>query len=130
MPDKRKSGFKHLFKLVLLVPRIVDLACNILSLFKLESRLAVKSVMILIIGVIFFALIMGSAWFCLLALLFVYLTTILFWTSIAALLTISGINISILFVVGWVMFKVHKNLFFPRTSQVCRSLCNIGKQEF
>lgn len=120
MPTHRRRLVKKLFKLIWVVPSIINVMSHFLSLVAYEAKEAGKSFIMLMILSVFFAVILTSSWLILLALLFFYLSMHL--GAPVSLSILLGINIFILLIMIFVMKRVKEKLFFPETSYQCHRL--------
>lgn len=115
MTDNRKPSFtRTLFKIITIVPTIINLFTNTVHLIGYEARLAGRSLLKLLILAFMVASLLTTTWIGLLAMLFIYLTS-LHWNMILSLLIISVLNILLLIIILVSMTKLKKNLTFPMT---------------
>jgi hypothetical protein len=124
---KKKNKFtlgKSLLNIALGIPSFLSLTAKIASLFKFEAGLASRSVVNIIMLGVLFALLLSASWICLLALLFVHLMT-LGWSIPNILLTLLGINLFSLSIVGIFILKYKKRLSFPETRFLVAEARNI-----
>ncbi len=129
MASKKKFPLSEtVINLLLLIPNILGIIRNITTLINLEARLAGKAVVLIIIFSVIYAILLTSTWICLLALLFIYLTSLQL-STMSALLIILGLNVLSLAIIGLVISRAKKNLLFPETCQQCRSLCRVVDDE-
>lgn len=125
MARKNKSGWMaSIIKIILAMTNLLSGLRHVTVLVSAEARLAGKSLVALCFlgccAFIFFA----SAWLCVLALLFVYLTS---WhmSPIVSLTIIFLLNAMLLVIMTLWMSRVKKNLFFPATRQQCKNICSL-----
>ena len=119
MTEKRKSSLgKTLINLALLIPSLFSLLCNITTLIRIEARLAGRSLVIIIGLLMLLGTVLVSTWFCILALLFIYLTSLQLSTAVS-LLIILLLNILTIVLITSMAFRHKKNLLFPET---CRQI--------
>lgn len=111
---KKPTLGRALINLVIGVPTLLSLTGRIGSLIGFEARLASQSLVGIIMLAIFSALLLTSAWLCLLAMLFVYLSS-LHWSPLLVLLALFGLNLILLLIVCRRMTKYKKRLLFPKT---------------
>lgn len=127
MANKKKYSLAGSIKdVLLLVPNLVSIARNITTLINLEARLAGKTALVLIVLSVVYAVLIVSVWLCVLALLFIYLLSLHLSPSLS-LLVILVLNIALLVIIGFIISRIKKNLFFPVTSKQCRDLCKIDQ---
>ena len=119
MTEKRKSSLgKTLINLALLVPSLFSLLCNITTLIRMEARLAGKSLVMIIGLLMLLGTVLISTWFCVLALLFIYLTSLQLSTAVSLVIILLLNILTIIFITSMV-FRHKKNLLFPET---CRQI--------
>lgn len=128
---KQKKGFRYfksIMNLVLVVPHIISLISNIMSLISKEARLAGKSlVMIIVLSLLFFMLLTVS-WLCLFGLLFLHLISMQFSPE-ASLGIILLTHFVLLLIIGITISKVKNNLLFIRTRRQCAALCKVVDED-
>lgn len=90
--------------------RITDL----LHLAALEAQLAIKSLVVISMLTFLLSSIITVTWLSLLGLVFFYLTSIAF-SSLAACSVVVGLNIIVLFLIFYFIYRLKENLFFPST---------------
>src|SRR5580698_3209762 len=95
---KKPTLGKALINLVIGIPTLLSLIGKIGSLIGFEIRLASKSLISIIILALLSALLLTSSWLCVLAMLFVYLTS-LHWSTQCILLALFGLNLILLLIV-------------------------------
>lgn len=85
---------------------------------------AVKSsfISVLILSFVMVLLIVGT-WLGILGLLFLYFLS-LNWGYLLSLLTIIGINVLLMIIIGFIILKAKKNLFFPETTHFIKEISN------
>lgn len=118
---KRQSLGDMIAKTILLVPNLVNIVSNITTLINIESRLTGRTLLSLIVFAVILGTLLVSTWMCVLALLFVWLTSLL-WSPIYILLMIGMLNIIMSIIISVVIVKLKSNLLFPATRRTCRNL--------
>lgn len=112
MKNKKKPSL--LMIITNLVGAYVKRLTDLTQLASLEAKLAVKSLIKIIILVYFLGFVFISTWLCLLLVLFLYLVSLQFsWISAAFIIT--SLNCIIFFIIIFSIFKLKKNIFFPAT---------------
>src|SRR3990167_6344151 len=91
---------------IMLVPNIINILSNIAELIHLETRLAGKTLMTLLIFSVIYAVLLVSTWFSLLAILLTYLTVYLQWNIMVALFILLAINLLSLMIIGLIILKI------------------------
>jgi hypothetical protein len=113
---KKSSISKTLLNLVLLLPSllpsILGLLSNLTSLIRIEAGAAGKRLTALIILAITIGFLLVSSWLCLLALLFIYLTS-LHLTMTMCIVTLLITNLILLSIVSLVALRIKNNLLHP-----------------
>ncbi len=108
-------------KVITIVPAIYNVIIHVFSSIGSEARLAGRSIMVLLALAILLGSIFATIWLCVLAMLFVYLSS-LQWNPLWSLLLIIGINLVFLIIVLYIMSKAKNNLTFHKTRQQFTSL--------
>ncbi|EKD54056.1 MAG: hypothetical protein ACD_60C00126G0002 [uncultured bacterium] len=114
---------------IMLVPNIIGIVSDLAALVRLETQLAGKTIVTVLILSIMYAFLMISIWFCLLAMLFIYLVTSLQWSLMMSLLLLLGLNTLCLMIIGFIIVRIKRNLLFPATLSECRSLRETFEEE-
>lgn len=128
MTQKKRTSFARLFlDLVLVVPNIINLASNMVSLLGVEARLAGKALLIILLLSLMFASLLTISWVCLLGMLFLYLIS-LHWSWLFSLFVIFMGNTILLLMIGIIILTIKNNLFFSATREKCRALCRTCKE--
>lgn len=125
MAKKKKPTLSRaILSLMVGIPALLSLTGRIKSLIGFEARLAGRSLVGIMILTIVYALLLSSSWLCVLAMLFVYLTSLL-WSIQIILLTLLGINLIMLIIVGCIIRNYKKRLIFPETRHLLHDACKI-----
>lgn len=120
--QKRKSSLRSIMEFALLVPNIINVICNAMKLIGHEARIAGRSVVIIMISSIVFAILLASSWICILGLVLVYLLS-LQWNLMLCIFILLLLNILLLIILSIFIGKTKRNLLFPATTQQCKKLC-------
>lgn len=122
MKNKKGTFIKIIMDLILIFPSVISLFSNIASLITMEARLAGNSIFVIALFSMIFASLLSVSWLCLLALLFMYFTSMHLGT-VFSLFFVFLINTLILLVIGLVMLKVKNNLLHPTARKSGGILC-------
>lgn len=126
--EKKKSNLTRTFLSLLVgLPTLLSILNKITSLIRFEMRLAGRSIVNIIILAILCALLLTSAWLCLLAMLFIYLTS-LQWSIQFVLLILFALNLLLFLIVFRIITKHRQNLIFPETRDLLHDACKIYKE--
>lgn len=130
MASKRRSQLVDTVRDVLmLVPNLISTISNITALINLEARLAGQAAVTVLVLAVICATLMSTAWLCLLAMLFVYLTSSLQLSILLSLFIVFICNAVLIIILGYIFLNAKKNLFFPGTVQRCRSLRKVNDDQ-
>jgi hypothetical protein len=113
---KRSTVSKTVVNLLLLLPSLLSLFSNLTSLIKIQAGVAGKRLIVLIVLAVAIAFLLLSSWLCLLALLFIYLTSL----QLSMVMCVSIIfiaNTILLFIVSLAALRVKNNLLHPLNNQ-------------
>lgn len=123
--EKKKYSISRFFtKMFMLVPNLISLAFHMTELIGAESRIAVKSIILIIMLSAIFGCLLVASWLCLMGVVCVYLVSLqLSWMS--SLLIIFSLNILILIFIGIYIIRVKERLFFPATRYQVRNMMQI-----
>ena len=108
---KQNKGFrfiKRMMDLVLVVPHIISLLSNIMSMVGKEARLAGKSIVMIIMLSLLFSMLLAVSWLSLLGIIYLHLTSMQF-SAEASLGIILLINVVLLIIIGVIISKVKNN---------------------
>ncbi|EKD72617.1 MAG: hypothetical protein ACD_45C00623G0003 [uncultured bacterium] len=114
--------------IIMLVPNIINILSNVIALVNLETRIAGKTIVAILTLAVIYATLLTATWLSLLAILVVYLVS-LQWSLLVSLLIALALNIVCLLVIGLILLRMKKNLFFPATVSECRNLREIVDDE-
>ena len=127
MPTKKKTSIVRTIKnFILMVPALFGFMKTLTLLLRYETRLARKSLAVVLLCLILFAALLASMWLCVLAILFVYLTTVVHLSALLTLGLILLLNVLLLVIVVLIMVKAKENLFFPETSRQIARLSGLS----
>lgn len=127
MTKKRKPTLgKAFLNLVLGLPVLLSLTKRIGALIGYEARLASKSILSIMMLICMIVILLSTTWLCLLAMLGVYLMSLL-WPTQIILLTLLGVNVIMLFIVFVLLRKYKKRLSFPETRYLLEETCRMYK---
>ena len=116
---KKLSLSRVISKLIRVVPNVLNLACNMTSLLELEARLASRTVVYLLMLICMSVVLLTSTWMCMLAMIFIYLTMI-HVNIFLILFILILLNIVLLLIIGMIVSKIQKNIFFPNVRRLVR----------
>jgi hypothetical protein len=119
MAHRKTSALGRLLNLVLLVPSLFGFVTNIKNLISLEARLALRSLVIVIIAAVCVAGLLVSTWLCFLFMIFLYLQSLHVIIYIS-LLILMLLNIILMILIATVIAKHKENLLFPATRRQVR----------
>lgn len=125
MAKKKKPTLsKTLFSLMVAIPTLLGLTKRIGALIKLEARLAKRGLFSIVIFALISALLLTASWLCVLAILFIYLSS-LQWSTLNILIILLGINIFMLIITFSFVRKYQRRLSFPETRHMLRDIYSI-----
>ncbi len=118
---KRSTISKYLLRAVMVVPMLFGVVGNIFSLLEIEARLTARSIFCILMLCILMVAILTTTWVCLLAMLFLYLVSWqLSWQL--SLLILVLVNLVLLMLLAWIITAIKKDLFFPETRALLKSI--------
>lgn len=110
MAKKSHGWSKILTNLLLVIPSIFNIVSHFVHCLEQDLRLARKSLIAIFILTLFAMTLMIGAWFCLCAMVFIWLQT--WWSALAALSVMLLSHIVLLLIVGiWIAKAKNKMLF-------------------
>ncbi|MDR3477394.1 MAG: phage holin family protein [Gammaproteobacteria bacterium] len=112
MEEENKVSFTGL--ITNLFQTSFKLVSDTISLANAEAHLAGRSLKEIVILSFFLAALLSTTWFCVIAMIVCYLVSMHF-SWLAALSTVTLLNIFLMIVIGIVMLKLKHNLTFPAT---------------
>lgn len=118
--DESRVG-KSLIGLVTVLPSLYRVATNIPRLLEADVRSTERSLVGFVCLAVISLVLLFSSWFCLLAMLFLYFTSLQLSTMIS-LLIIFGLNFLLLIIVGLIMTNKKSDLIFPHIRSLLRSI--------
>jgi hypothetical protein len=111
---KRRSTGHMLTRLLLIIPTVFSFVNNITSLISYEARLATQNLVKIIILAIMTACMLITVWFCLLAVLFLYLIQLQLSWLLAGIIVL-GLNLILLLTLILLLSKAKNTMFFSET---------------
>jgi hypothetical protein len=112
MTAKNKpSLIRIIMELITIVPNLITLATNVTSLINLKSRLVGKNIFKIVLLSVVFSLLLTTSWLCLLGMLLVYFVSLPI-NPLVSLAIVFLINTLVLIIIGVILAKEKKNLFF------------------
>lgn len=112
----KKSWHKVLFNLLTVIPSILNIVRHLVFYIEQEVRLAKRSLIMLLVLLVFAISLTVSIWFCFCAMIFVGLQASLGTLSALAILFAS--QIILLLIVGLMMARTKENLLFKNTREL------------
>ena len=118
---KRSTIGKYLLRAVMTVPMLFGVIGNIFSLLEIEARNTGRSIFYILMLCIFTVSVLTTTWVCLLAMLFLWLVSLqLSWQL--SLFVLVVVNLVLLLLMIWMITALKKNLFFPETRGLVKSI--------
>lgn len=121
--NKISQWFGILLKLALVFPSVAGLIVNIPTLIKHEMHIAQKSLINVLILTIIAASLLTTLWLCILGFLFLFVYP-LCQSLFCSLGIIFLVNVVVLLIVGFIISKIKKNIFFPSTRKQLQHIKN------
>lgn len=117
MTNKSKFSFLSYIKnFIFVIPHVFNLLSRMISLSVYEAKLAIRSLMIILMLSFIVGALTTTTWLGLLAMLYIYLTS-LQWSPLGAIAIVVLVNVVMLAIVTFIILRVKKNLEFPATRQ-------------
>lgn len=115
MTDKKNSHTsRHIKNLILLIPTVIRIISQSISLMNRDVRLMGTKISFVIILSIVFAFLLILTWLSLLALLCLYLK----WSWMFSLICFASFHFILLLILGFFIIRMKDNLFFPETRKL------------
>lgn len=122
MTKKNKSGTsRSILNLLLVVPSIISFASNLVSLVQTEAYEMRRSIIWLVILLIFSTVLLSTLWVGLMGLLYIFFLS-LNMSSTASLVFILVMNLFLLIITCLIISMVKSKIGFPETKEIVRKL--------
>lgn len=118
---KRHEMGAFIRQLIMLIPNILNLVTNLTSLIQLETKLAGRSLVTLISLAVVFGTLLVSSWLIVMGIIFLILQTYQ-WSLMQALLLVFALNIVLLGLIGFLLAREKKELFYPGTRRLLKNI--------
>lgn len=119
--QKHNGTISKILKYVLLLPALMNLFGNLLSMIQSELADMRKKLVILVVLALFSMVLMSSMWLCINALIFTYLTN-LNLSITTSLVILLSLNFLILIIIGLVIALQKIDLSFPETRKAVKNI--------
>lgn len=128
--NKRKKSYASYARVIinylLIIPTLIRLFSTIISRLEEDAKLAGRGLAHLLLLMLMLLICLFSTWFCVLGILFMWLTFLNF-TGLSALSIIFCINIIIIVILLMLTIKAKKKLNFPHSRRLLHDVKDIIK---
>ena len=126
MANKKRISFtRMLVDCVLVIPSIINLINNLMTVLCLELKIIKRSIVSIIFLSIFMMFVFFSGWLCLLGLLLAYFLATLHWSLIFSFFILLMIHIGIWLICAIIASRIKQSAFFPETREKYREICRV-----
>lgn len=119
--QKRNGTASKILKIIFLIPALMSLFGNLLSMIQSELISMRKKLVVVAILAIFSIVLMSSVWFCINALIFTYLTNLNI-SIITSLVIMLSLNLLILIITGLTIALLKIDPTFPETRKAVKNI--------
>lgn len=118
---KKRSFSKSLISIAMVIPAVYSFVSRLVTLVEEDAKLSARSLAFLMIIAFILASLFTSAWLCLMAMLFFYLTPAYF-TLYGSLTIIIFCHLVLMMIFSLMVIKMKNKLFFPNVRYFLRFL--------
>jgi hypothetical protein len=129
MANNKKKGssiFGFIKNLIFVVPNLFSLLTYVVTIAGYETRLALRSLIVILILAFVVGALVTTTWMGVLAMVYIYLVSI-HWTPLASIAIVLLVNLVMLLIFAIIILKQRKNLSFIATRKQLGLISNFYK---